>query len=181
MLRLHPDKRATAGELVHHKWLEGVVVQGEIDMIRQAEEEDLRRRAAAAQAQHQQAQGAAPLVRTLTVGAEGRAKLRAAEERHHIEEMHDADALKPVEVLQSDDPPESSGSVLPGPGAGHGVVNVPGAGLGGGLVTSSAAQKENVGQHTASQHGRGHRPTGSRGTNPTVRIETGGLTGKKRD
>jgi serine/threonine-protein kinase SRPK3 len=40
MLRLHPEKRATAGELVHHHWLEGAVVQGEIDVIRRAEEEE---------------------------------------------------------------------------------------------------------------------------------------------
>ncbi|KAF7322067.1 Kinase-like protein [Mycena kentingensis (nom. inval.)] len=40
MLRMHPDKRARAGELVHHAWLEGVVVQGEIDVIRRAEREE---------------------------------------------------------------------------------------------------------------------------------------------
>ncbi|KAF8061863.1 CMGC/SRPK protein kinase [Lyophyllum atratum] len=40
MLRLHPDKRAKAGELVHHRWLEGVAVQGEIDVIRRAEREE---------------------------------------------------------------------------------------------------------------------------------------------
>ncbi|KAH8804300.1 kinase-like protein [Flagelloscypha sp. PMI_526] len=40
MLRLHPDKRAKAGELIHHNWLEGVVVQGEIDVIRRAEERE---------------------------------------------------------------------------------------------------------------------------------------------
>lgn len=38
MLRLHPDKRAKASDLVHHNWLDGVVVQGEIDVIRRAEE-----------------------------------------------------------------------------------------------------------------------------------------------
>ncbi|KAG5654014.1 hypothetical protein H0H81_008323 [Sphagnurus paluster] len=42
MLRLHPDKRAKAGDLVHHRWLEGVVVQGEIDVIRRAEREEQR-------------------------------------------------------------------------------------------------------------------------------------------
>lgn len=40
MLRLYPDRRAKASELVHHQWLEGVVVQGEIDMIRRAEERE---------------------------------------------------------------------------------------------------------------------------------------------
>ena len=41
MLRLHPDERAKASELIHHSWLDGVVVQGEIDVIRRAEEEEL--------------------------------------------------------------------------------------------------------------------------------------------
>ncbi|KAG6864396.1 hypothetical protein C0991_009885 [Blastosporella zonata] len=40
MLRLHPDKRARAAELVCHRWLDGVVVQGEIDVIRRAEWEE---------------------------------------------------------------------------------------------------------------------------------------------
>ncbi|KAF6742143.1 CMGC/SRPK protein kinase [Ephemerocybe angulata] len=44
MLRLHPDRRAKASELVHHNWLDGVVVQGEIDVIKRAEEQELARR-----------------------------------------------------------------------------------------------------------------------------------------
>ena len=44
MLRLHPDKRAKASDLVHHNWLDGVLVQGEIDVIRHAEEDEARRR-----------------------------------------------------------------------------------------------------------------------------------------
>ncbi|KAI0261768.1 kinase-like domain-containing protein [Gloeopeniophorella convolvens] len=44
MLRLNPEKRAGAGELTHHRWLDGVVVQGEVDVIRRAEEEEARRR-----------------------------------------------------------------------------------------------------------------------------------------
>ncbi|KAH7919800.1 kinase-like protein [Leucogyrophana mollusca] len=44
MLRLYPDRRAKAAELVHHAWLDGVAVQGEIDVIRRAEEEDAARR-----------------------------------------------------------------------------------------------------------------------------------------
>lgn len=50
MLRLIPEKRAKASELIHHAWLDGIVVQGEIDVIRRAEEEDRKRRAAAAAA-----------------------------------------------------------------------------------------------------------------------------------
>ncbi|XP_006458810.1 hypothetical protein AGABI2DRAFT_217668 [Agaricus bisporus var. bisporus H97] len=44
MLRLHPDKRAKATDLVHHNWLDGIVVQGEIDVIRRAEEMENARR-----------------------------------------------------------------------------------------------------------------------------------------
>lgn len=44
MLRLNPEKRAGAGELVHHRWLDGIAVQGEVDVIRRAEEEEARRR-----------------------------------------------------------------------------------------------------------------------------------------
>lgn len=40
MLQLHPERRAKAFELVHHAWLDGITVQGEIDVIRQAEEEE---------------------------------------------------------------------------------------------------------------------------------------------
>ncbi|KAH7906553.1 kinase-like protein [Hygrophoropsis aurantiaca] len=44
MLRLQPDRRAKASELVHHAWLDSVAVQGEIDVIRRAEEEEAARR-----------------------------------------------------------------------------------------------------------------------------------------
>jgi len=44
MLRLHPDKRAKASELIHHNWLDGCVVQGEIDIIRRVEEEEAARK-----------------------------------------------------------------------------------------------------------------------------------------
>ena len=37
MLRLDPEKRAAAGELIHHVWLDGIQTQGEIDAIRRAE------------------------------------------------------------------------------------------------------------------------------------------------
>ena len=47
MLRLHPDKRAKAADLIHHRWLDGIVVQGEIDVIRRAEREEEEKRDAA--------------------------------------------------------------------------------------------------------------------------------------
>lgn len=87
MLRLHPDKRAKASELVHHAWLEGIIVQGEIDLIRRAEEEELRRKEAARVAG----------VAAAGAGPEGRAKLAQADERHQMEELTDADAMKPVD------------------------------------------------------------------------------------
>lgn len=44
MLYLSSDKRAKAGDLINHPWLEGVVVQGEFDTIKRIEEEESRRR-----------------------------------------------------------------------------------------------------------------------------------------
>lgn len=44
MLRLHPDKRAKAGEMTHHAWLDGIVVQGELDVIRRAEEDEQKKK-----------------------------------------------------------------------------------------------------------------------------------------
>ncbi|KAG7096216.1 hypothetical protein E1B28_003668 [Marasmius oreades] len=34
MLIVHPEKRMSAGEMVMHRWLEGVVVQGEMDLMK---------------------------------------------------------------------------------------------------------------------------------------------------
>ena len=72
MLRLYPDRRAKASELVHHQWLEGIAVQGEIDLIRRAEEQEAVHRRNAQ--------------RQLT-GADGECAIPKA----------DVDALKPVE------------------------------------------------------------------------------------
>lgn len=44
LLRLNPDKRAKAGEMKDHTWLDSIVVQGEIYVIRRAEEDDRRRK-----------------------------------------------------------------------------------------------------------------------------------------
>ena len=38
MLQLYPERRAPASELVKHPWLDGVVVQGEVDVLRRLEE-----------------------------------------------------------------------------------------------------------------------------------------------
>lgn len=44
LLRLHPEKRAKAGEMTHHTWLDGIAVQGELDVIRRAEEEEQKKK-----------------------------------------------------------------------------------------------------------------------------------------
>lgn len=80
MLRLYPDRRAKAADLIHHQWLEGVVVQGEIDVIRRAEEEEATRR------RHAQLQ--------ITGGTESPIL------------KSDADAMKPVEEETSAAEPE---------------------------------------------------------------------------
>ena len=41
MLKLNPVKSVKVGKLVCHRWLEGVLVQGDIDVIRSAEEEEV--------------------------------------------------------------------------------------------------------------------------------------------
>ena len=47
MLRLNPEKRARAGEMAHHAWLEGVAVQGELDVLRRAEEDEQKKKSEA--------------------------------------------------------------------------------------------------------------------------------------
>lgn len=96
MLRLIPEKRAKASELIHHAWLEGVVVQGEIDVIRRAEEEDLRRREVA---------------QSRTVDMKAMKQLEAEEA--------EADAMKPVDDLAlAEDVPKIAVPVPTSSGAG---------------------------------------------------------------
>ncbi|KAJ7282734.1 kinase-like domain-containing protein [Mycena rebaudengoi] len=91
MLRLHPDKRAKASELVHHNWLDSVVVQGELDVIRRAEREELN-------SMGLQSPGAGS-----SMSAAGFAGASAAAPPHETKEekmkrtQSEADALKPVE------------------------------------------------------------------------------------
>lgn len=100
MLRLIPEKRAKASELIHHAWLEGVVVQGEIDVIRRAEEDDARRREAA---------------------PSNDADIAFSKTLKHLEaeEESEADAMKPVEELAlGDDVPKIAVPVPTSSGAG---------------------------------------------------------------
>ena len=183
MLRLHPDKRARASELVHHSWLDGVLVAGEVQLIRQAEEAELRRRQAAAQAApagqpESQGDGAAGgMIRTSLsahgVSAESRARLVKAEERHLVEEASDADALKPVgDLLSGEEPPVS-------PSTAQTLTPVASSGSAAqtGLTPAKAGanattEKEKEKSEKANGKGGGHRHTGSK-SGPGVRIDTG--------
>lgn len=99
MLRLIPEKRAKASELIHHAWLEGIVVQGEIDVIRRAEDADMRRRA--------------------VVGATRQDKGKAV--GGTAEGLSDEDAMKPVdEASVNDDVPKIA---VPVPGSSSGKEN----------------------------------------------------------
>ncbi|KAI5117329.1 hypothetical protein M0805_008737 [Coniferiporia weirii] len=176
MLRLYPDKRARASELVHHAWLDGVIVQGEIELIRRAEEEELLRR----ETERKMALagvGAISMAASASVGSEGRARLARAEQRHQFEEQRDADALKPVGDI--------------GDGGDGALLEDADARLPPGVTTSSIAHKENqaLGQpplNHAPLSFQGHKHQGSKGS--SVRIDTTGMLqppaksgGKKRD
>lgn len=119
MLRLFPDRRAKASELVHHQWLDAVVVQGEIDVIRRAEErEAIQRR----QAQHQ-----------VTCGDESA-----------IARSSDADAMKPVdEDTGAGDPEEEQAREDPVPQPAHQppILSAPPAPSSGNATASRPASK----------------------------------------
>ncbi|RPD55382.1 kinase-like protein [Lentinus tigrinus ALCF2SS1-7] len=86
MLRLNPDKRAKASELIHHAWLDGIAVQGEIDIIRRAEEEEARRKR---QAQEASASKSGAKTQTQTQGGKENVPLAVKDS--------DVDAMKPVD------------------------------------------------------------------------------------
>jgi len=43
MLHYHPDQRATAAESVKHPWLDGVVVQGDLEMAERSHKAEIER------------------------------------------------------------------------------------------------------------------------------------------
>jgi len=91
MLRLHPDRRAKASELIHHNLLDGIVVQGEIDVIRRMEQEEAERRK-----QHNAAHSEQP------VAGEARSRSRdRPSERDTLVvgalDQSERDAMKPVD------------------------------------------------------------------------------------
>jgi len=93
MLRLHPDKRAKATDLIHHNFLDGVVVQGEIDVIRRAESDEATRR---------RVLGIAP---SSTSQPQPTSPTRASDKRGlSLMEQSERDAMKPVgEVVANGD------------------------------------------------------------------------------
>lgn len=93
MLRLFPDRRAKASDLIHHQWLEGIVVQGEIDIIRRAEEDEATRR------RH--------------------AQLQLTGEDENPIPRSDADAMKPVEEDTGAGEPEQEQEQEPEESAPH--------------------------------------------------------------
>ncbi|KAH8831736.1 kinase-like protein [Flagelloscypha sp. PMI_526] len=132
MLRLHPDKRAKAGELIHHNWLEGVVVQGEIDVIRRAEERERAGTISAGPSTaslHSLAQSQQPL-------DPEKEKKRQARKRVKEEKMIERDAMKPVAMVSSDEDLED--------GEDDRVVMQKGPGTP--SKTKSGGAKENVGK-----------------------------------
>jgi serine/threonine-protein kinase SRPK3 len=86
MLHLHPDKRAKASDLVlvHPNWLDGVLVQGEVDVIRRAEEDEARRR---------RREAAGGDMSTTRGDMSPNSKLKA------ILDQSEADAMKPVDDI----------------------------------------------------------------------------------
>lgn len=100
MLRLHPDKRAKASELIHHAWLDGIVVQGEIDVIRRAEEEERRRKVGAG--------GAGAVAAGGSSAASGSGGIGGSQSQ-----VLDEDAMKPVEDVITVSADESSGAPPP--------------------------------------------------------------------
>ncbi|KAF8162572.1 kinase-like domain-containing protein [Crassisporium funariophilum] len=95
MLRLHPDKRAKATDLIHHNWLEGVVVQGEIDVIRRAEQDEAEKR---------------KILEAARESSRSRSRSKGGEsggerERKRLLDQSERDAMKPVDesVINGDD------------------------------------------------------------------------------
>lgn len=95
MLRLHPDKRAKAVEMKDHAWLDGIVVQGEIDVIRRAEDDERRKRMEDSHHEDDDDEG----------GADG-----------ELGNEGDVDAMKPVDdaaAVQSPTSPSKGKSQIP--------------------------------------------------------------------
>ncbi len=91
MLRLHPDRRAKASDLIHHNLLDGIVVQGEIDVIRRMEQEEAEKR--------KLREASDNLSGAVTSAEERRSNSRAASREKSVAalDQSERDAMKPVE------------------------------------------------------------------------------------
>lgn len=132
MLRLHPDKRAKASELVHHKWLDGVIVQGEIDVIRRVEQEE------AARKRISSGSGEASVTPSRATSRTREKKKQSASGMTQSE----IDALKPVEDAGPAGEPEESPS-RSGSATGHAHQQPPRLNAAP-MPSSSASAKENA-------------------------------------
>ncbi|KAL0947838.1 hypothetical protein HGRIS_013900 [Hohenbuehelia grisea] len=142
MLRLHPDKRAKASDLVHHMWIEGVAVQGERDVVRRAEEDTRLRREVqeagkgAVLAVEASGSGAtAPIDTSETSDIKGKRRLSSTAQA-------EVDAMKPVGEVARDgeDDDESAGGGAAHP---HAPAQHQAPRLNAAPVPASAAAKEN--------------------------------------
>lgn len=96
MLRLHPDRRAKATDLIHHNWLDGVLVQGEVDVIRRAEAEEREKRNVAAAASSR----APSADRNTTARPRSKDPARGVNAQGmQLLDQDEADAMKPVDAL----------------------------------------------------------------------------------
>jgi serine/threonine-protein kinase SRPK3 len=143
MLRLNPDKRAKASELMHHNWLDGVVVQGEIDVIRRAEEEEERQRKRLLSGSAQGDGGEGSGAGAGGAETEGSSAAQGTKRKLELDEA-ESDAMKPVdETLQPLSALEGEGEGEDGDGAD-----------GDGDITMTDAPPS-----AASTSGTGQRPT----------------------
>ncbi|PPQ84556.1 hypothetical protein CVT25_007638 [Psilocybe cyanescens] len=184
MLRLHPDKRAKASELRHHNWLEGVVVQGEIDVIRRMEADEALRRKALQEKEEKE--------RDTNATGEGKDKSRSRE-REDLDQS-ERDAMKPVDesVLLGEDGIEDHGdddaAAAPPHSTGKGGYQPPLLGA----PPSSAGAKENAHAHHQQQQQGGsgiaralnanvHAASSQRASNgKDARQASGGGSSKRR-
>jgi serine/threonine-protein kinase SRPK3 len=170
MLRLHPDKRAKASELIHHNWLDGIAVQGEIDVIRRAEDDEMQKGMSTGVVDGAiVASGIKP--GAFGHGADGRKHQRKVS----VLEQSEADAMKPV-----DDIVALSGDVdKPSPPShGHNASHAPPT-LSAAPVPLSAAAKENARQGTGSI-AVGAVPVPPRSSSDGLRLSTGKNSSKRR-
>jgi len=132
MLRLHPDKRAKASELVHHNWLDGILVQGEVDVIRRAEEDEARRR---------------------RLDAVGGGDMSPNSQLKAALDQSEADAMKPVDDIAALSDTDNKPALPPSSSTQHPLQNHHPPKLSNAPAPSSSSAKENVTTRPVSSSG----------------------------